>query len=143
MHKASNNKNIHPIEVTAQGSSLTEGSRMGAAVSKQQPLKHYKWGSDCDGWNLVNEESLSVKQELMPAGTKEVKHYHEKAQQFFFILKGSARFELDNSTIEINAGAGLHIKAGQKHSIANDSNEDLEFLLCSQPSTKEDRINLE
>ena len=41
------------------------------AVSKYQPLKHYKWGSDCDGWNLVDEDALSVKQELMPAGTKE------------------------------------------------------------------------
>jgi hypothetical protein len=41
------------------------------AVSKYQPLKHYKWGNDCDGWNLVDEDSLSVKQELMPAFTQE------------------------------------------------------------------------
>jgi len=113
------------------------------AVSKYQALKHYQWASDCDGWNLVDEDSLSVKQELMPAGTKEIKHYHQSAQQFFYILKGTAIFEIEDSTIEINKGEGLHIEAGKKHRIANASSEDLEFILCSQPSTKNDRINCE
>ena len=111
------------------------------AVSKYQQLKHYKWGSDCDGWNLVDEDALAVKQELMPAGTKEARHYHQKAQQFFYILKGKATFEIEDSIIEINQGEGLHIEAGKKHRISNESKEDLEFILCSQPSTNNDRIN--
>jgi mannose-6-phosphate isomerase-like protein (cupin superfamily) len=113
------------------------------AVSKYQSLKHYQWGSDCDGWNLVDEDSLSVKQELMPAGAKEEKHYHQSAQQFFYILRGKATFEIEDSTIEINKGEGLQIEAGKKHRILNEGNEDLEFILCSQPSTKSDRINCE
>jgi len=113
------------------------------AVSKYQPLKHYKWGSDCDGWNLVDEDALSVKQELMPSGAEEVKHFHEAAQQFFYILKGKATFEIENSVIEVNAGEGLHIEASKKHRIINKEQDDLEFILCSQPSTKNDRINCE
>jgi len=142
MQDANNNKDIHISRVSAKGSSSAGGSRK-AAVSKYQPLKHYQWGSDCDGWNLVDEDSLSVKQELMPAGTKEVKHYHQKAQQFFYILKGKASFEIEDTVIEINKGEGLHIEAGTKHRIRNESKEDLEFLLCSQPSTNNDRINCE
>ena len=111
------------------------------AVSKYQSLRHYKWGSDCDGWNLVEEDSLSVKQELMPGGTKEVKHYHQTAQQFFYILKGKATFEIEDSTIAINQGEVLHIEAGKKHRIINEGQQDLDFFLCSQPSTKNDRIN--
>jgi hypothetical protein len=42
---------------------------MSLVVSKQQPLKHYVWGGDCDAWNLVDEEALSIKQERMPAGS--------------------------------------------------------------------------
>jgi mannose-6-phosphate isomerase-like protein (cupin superfamily) len=110
------------------------------AVSKYHPLQHYQWGDNCDGWNLVDEASLSVKQELMPAGTQEVKHFHLTAQQFFYILKGSASFELPAQTITIKAGQGLHIPAGVQHKISNQSTEVLEFILCSQPSTKEDRI---
>jgi mannose-6-phosphate isomerase-like protein (cupin superfamily) len=112
-------------------------------VSKYQPLNHYQWGSDCDGWDLVDENALSVKQELMPAGTKEAKHYHQTAQQFFYILRGKAIFEIEDSTIVVNQGEGLRIEAGKKHRILNKTSEDLEFILCSQPFTKNDRINCE
>ena len=137
MQDSTTNKEITSGEVIAQS------NRAGAAVSKQQPLKHYQWGADCDGWNLVDEEGLSVKQELMPAGTSEVKHYHERAQQFFFILKGTATFEIEGTTIQINEGEGLHIEAGKRHRILNESSEALEFILSSQPSTRNDRINCE
>jgi mannose-6-phosphate isomerase-like protein (cupin superfamily) len=110
-------------------------------VSKYHSLKHYVWGDNCDGWNLVDQPSLSVKQERMPAGTAEQMHYHVHAQQFFYILKGQATFETENFSIEVNSGEGLHIPAGQKHRIINTASEDLEFLLCSEPSTINDRIN--
>ena len=111
-------------------------------VSAQQPLKHYQWGEGCDGWNLVEEETLSIKNERMPAGTAENMHYHEKAQQFFFILSGTATFEIEGEKIEVNAQEGIHIKAGQKHRILNQTEIELEFILSSQPSTVADRINL-
>ena len=112
------------------------------AVSTYQPLKHYTWGEVCDGWNFVDEASLSVKQERMPPGTAEQRHYHRKAQQFFFILKGRARFEVEEETIDLNSGEGLHIAAGKKHRIINPAHEDLEFILCSQPSTTGDRTEV-
>jgi mannose-6-phosphate isomerase-like protein (cupin superfamily) len=112
-------------------------------VSKHNPVKHYQWGNTCDGWNLVDENSLSVKQEKMPAGTSETKHYHQYAQQFFYILTGTATFEVATELIEVNAGQGLHIPPTIKHKIINNTLQDLEFLLCSQPSTINDRINCE
>lgn len=111
-------------------------------VSKYEPLKHYQWGNACDGWNFVDEPSLSVKQERMPAGTAEALHYHEHAQQFFFILEGIATFEIDNEFITVNAQEGIHIKPKQKHRISNQSATDLLFILSSQPDTAGDRINL-
>lgn len=111
-------------------------------VSKQQPLKHYQWGDGCDGWNLVDEPELSVKQERMPAGTAEQLHYHERAQQFFFILKVTATFEINGELIAVKEQEGIKIKKGTKHRISNNTGEDLEFILSSQPSTQNDRINL-
>ena len=110
-------------------------------VSKYNSLSHYKWGQDCDGWNLVDEEGLSVKQEKMPPASYETIHYHNKAQQFFYILKGAAEIEIDGKSITLNSGQGLHIKAGISHRIINSGNDDLEFILCSTPSTANDRIN--
>jgi mannose-6-phosphate isomerase-like protein (cupin superfamily) len=114
-----------------------------SVVSKYNPIKHYQWGNHCDGWNLVDETSLSVKLERMPAHTSEQKHFHQKAQQFFYILKGEAVFEIQQERITVKSEQGIHIKAGVNHRIINESNEDLEFILSSQPSTLNDRINVE
>jgi mannose-6-phosphate isomerase-like protein (cupin superfamily) len=111
-------------------------------VSKHHSLGHYKWGSNCDGWNLMDEANFSVKQERMPAGASETLHYHEHSEQFFFILKGIATFEIEGNTIELKEQEGLQIKAGLKHRISNAATGDLEFILCSQPSTSNDRINV-
>ena len=111
-------------------------------VSAQEPLKHYQWGNACDGWNLVDEPTLSVKKERMPAGTAEALHYHQYAQQFFFILKGVASFEIEEEKITIHEQEGLHIPAGKKHRLLNEGTNELEFILSSQPSTINDRINL-
>ena len=112
-------------------------------VSKNKALKHYQWGENCDGWNLVDETSLSVKLEKMPPHTSEQKHFHQYSQQFFYIIKGEAVFEIQRERIIVKTEEGIHIKAGIEHRIINESNEDLEFLLSSQPSTANDRINVE
>jgi mannose-6-phosphate isomerase-like protein (cupin superfamily) len=41
--------------------------------------------------------------------------------------------------IELNPQEGLEIRPGLRHHIENNGEEDLEFILCSQPSTKDDR----
>jgi mannose-6-phosphate isomerase-like protein (cupin superfamily) len=113
-----------------------------SVVSKTNPLHHYIWGNNCDGWTLVDKNDLSVKLESMPAGTEEVLHYHENAQQFFFILKGVAAFEIEGTLIMVNKNQGISINPKEKHRIINESDEELEFILCSQPSTLGDRHNI-
>jgi len=110
-------------------------------ASKDRPLKYYQWGNHCEGWNLVDESDFSVKLESMPPGTEETLHYHQQAQQFFFILKGSAFFEIDGKLTGLNEGQGMHIRPKIKHRIINRSDEELQFILCSQPSTQKDRFN--
>ena len=81
-------------------------------LSKDSCLSHYKWGDNCDGWNFISQPDAVVKQELMPANTSEDLHYHKKAQQFFFILKGEAEFLIENKQIKVNAQEGLTIYPG-------------------------------
>ena len=107
--------------------------------NKHTALKHYQWGEGGHGWVFVDTPGLSVKQELMPPKTSETLHYHEKAQQFFFILNGTATFEVEGEITEVQQGNGFHIQAGKKHNISNSTGEDLEFILSSQPSTNGDR----
>jgi mannose-6-phosphate isomerase-like protein (cupin superfamily) len=112
-------------------------------VSKQHALKQYSWGKAASAWNLVDKESLSVKLEHMPPGEEEQLHYHQHAQQFFYILKGTALFEIEGEHTEVSEEQGFHISPKQKHRIMNRGEQALEFILCSQPSTSDDRINLD
>lgn len=106
------------------------------------PIDHKQWGNGCHAYTLLNTEELSIKQEAMPAGTEEQLHYHQKAQQFFYILKGTAVFEVNEVIIMLHEQESIHIAAGKHHKIMNKHSIDLEFLVCSQPSTENDRFNL-
>lgn len=130
-----NQQNIQDNQTAALGG-------RGAIFSKGDCLSHYKWGDDCYGWNFVDTDALSVKQELMPPDTAEQLHYHEKATQVFFILKGRANFYIDGETTLLKPEQGIEIKPGQRHYISTNGNSDLEFILYSYPSTKNDRINV-
>jgi mannose-6-phosphate isomerase-like protein (cupin superfamily) len=110
--------------------------------SKSECLEHYTWGDECHGWTFVDTDTLSVKQELMPPDTAEKLHYHEQTTQLFFILKGRAMFIVDGVESELREQQGILINPGQKHFIANKQRADLEFILYSYPSTKNDRIEL-
>ncbi|HKU25804.1 MAG TPA: cupin domain-containing protein [Candidatus Sulfotelmatobacter sp.] len=102
--------------------------------------EHYRWGVDCDGWYLVHNKDLSVIEELMPPGSAEIRHHHEQAQQFFYILDGEVLMEIDGENHLLSAGTGIHIQAGRHHQIRNPSAGAVRFLVVSQPSSRGDRI---
>lgn len=111
-------------------------------VKSIQNAEHYIWGNNCDGWRLLNTETLSVIQEKMPPGTSELLHFHNYSQQVFYILSGIATFEIEGQIIIVKANESLHIPNGIKHFIANKNDEDLNFLVISQPNSHSDRINI-
>lgn len=113
-----------------------------SVVSILHPLSQYKWGKNCEAWNFVDNDKLSVKLEKMDAGTEELLHYHHQSQQFFYILKGRAVFEIDEVILIVHEGEGVLIEEGSRHRIMNKEEQALEFLVCSQPSTRNDRENL-
>jgi mannose-6-phosphate isomerase-like protein (cupin superfamily) len=111
------------------------------ALNKHNALHHYKWGNNCDAWVFVDTNELSIKLESMLKQTEESLHYHKKALQFFFILKGIATFEIEKEVFSVRQNEGFHISAGKKHRIINNTKSNLEFILSSQPSTNNDRFN--
>lgn len=102
----------------------------------------YGWGAGCLGWHLVNHPELSVIQELMPPNTSEVKHKHLNAQQFFFVLKGVATFDVEGKIIQIKENEGIYIEKNQVHQIVNNNDDDLEFLVISQPHSHKDKVTV-
>lgn len=108
-------------------------------ISKQT-AEHYTWGQNCDGWHLVKTDNLSVIQERMPPHTSEVKHFHEKSNQFFYILSGEAAIEIEGKQEILKAGEGIEIPCGTAHQMFNKSDDILEFIVVSCPPSQDDRV---
>lgn len=104
--------------------------------------EHYKWGNNCDGWHLLKTDGLSVIQELMPPGTEEQLHCHEVSQQVFYILSGTATFEIDGHIGLVLANESIHIAPRILHKISNKHKELLSFIVVSQPKSHGDRIEI-
>lgn len=111
-------------------------------IHSKDNSEHYTWGSHCDSWILKNTKSLSVKQEKMPAGTSEKLHFHKVAEQFFYILKGEAVFYINEEKFSVKQGESISIAPGSKHFISNESVEEIEFLVISNPPADQDRIEI-
>lgn len=115
---------------------------MKTTVINKQNAKKYFWGTHCESFVLLDTSGLSVKLEIMPPGSEEKMHFHNKSRQLFYILKGQASFRIEPEVIVVNANEGISIEPKQKHFIENKSPDFIEFLVISQPSTTEDRIEI-
>ncbi|MDC8098353.1 cupin domain-containing protein [Chryseobacterium rhizosphaerae] len=111
-------------------------------IHSKDNSEHYIWGDHCDSWILNNSKSLSIKQEMMPAGASEKLHFHKIAHQFFYVLKGEAVFYINEQKFSLKEGESISIKPGCKHFIVNESAGEIEFLVVSNPSTEQDRFEI-
>ncbi|MDX5481166.1 MAG: cupin domain-containing protein [Hymenobacteraceae bacterium] len=108
-------------------------------IRTTQNTEHYVWGNNCDGWHLVKTDTLSVIQERIPPGASEKPHVHLKAQQLFYVLAGVATFEVEGQTYKVKANESIHIPRGATHCVANKGDQDLDFLVISEPKAHGDR----
>ncbi len=111
-------------------------------VISTKSAEHYTWGQFCDGWHLATTATLSVIQERVPFACGETRHYHEKAEQFFYVLAGTATLEVAGTSHTVNAQEGVHVAARIPHSLRNEQRDDLLFLVISTPPSHGDRITV-
>lgn len=100
---------------------------------------HYTWGEVCDGWHLLRDANLSIIEERMPSGTREQRHFHTRARQFFYVLSGELTMEVAGEHYLLTAGHGLEISPGEPHQALNQAEREVRFLVVSQPPSREDR----
>ena len=104
--------------------------------------EHYVWGEVCEGWRLLRHPELSVIRERVPPGASEVRHFHERARQFFYVLSGTATLEFETGPVSFGVGQGVHVPPGRPHRFCNLSSDDVVFLVISAPTTEGDRTTV-
>ena len=119
---------------------------MPAKVISTANAEHYKWGgpnnTDCDGWYLVRTPELNIIEELMPPGTSEARHHHERARQFFFVLEGELTMEIEHHEFVVRRRAReSRSRPGQQHQAMNRGGSPLRIMVTSQPPSHGDRVD--
>jgi mannose-6-phosphate isomerase-like protein (cupin superfamily) len=77
----------------------------------------------------VKQQSLA--EATVQAGASTQRHYHKVSEEFYFILEGKGRMEIDGEERRVRAGDAILIPAGAWHTIA--AEERLRFLCCCAP----------
>lgn len=99
----------------------------------------YDWGDKCKGWHLMRAANVSIIEELMPPDTHESRHWHARAQQFFYVLDGELVIEVEGVEHTLHAGHGLELPSGNAHQVRNVGASNARFLVISSPPHQGDR----
>ena len=76
-------------------------------------------------------EKQSLAEASMKPGQRTDRHYHKLSEEFYFLLAGTARMEIDGETQDVGPGDAILIPAGAWHQIT--AKTDLRFLCCCAP----------
>ena len=101
--------------------------------------EHYDWGTGCDGWHLVRAAAFSVISERMPPGATEVRHWHARARQFFYVTDGVLEMEIEGQVHSLPSGTGIEVPPGLAHQARNTGSVPTSFLVISAPPHRGDR----
>jgi mannose-6-phosphate isomerase-like protein (cupin superfamily) len=76
-------------------------------------------------------EKQSLAEAAVPAGGATQRHYHKLSEEFYFILEGRGRMEIDGEATDVSPGDAILIPAAAWHTIT--ATEPLRFLCCCAP----------
>ena len=77
----------------------------------------------------VDKQSLA--EATVQVGSTTQRHYHKLSEEFYFIMEGTGRMEIDGDAREVGPGDAILIPAGAWHAIT--ARERLRFLCCCAP----------
>lgn len=82
--------------------------------------------------SVIRNQSLA--EARLPIGASTQEHYHPKAEEIYFITRGSGRMRIEEETREIKMGDAVAIPPGKRHKLWNTGTEVLHLLCCCAPA---------
>ncbi len=113
----------------------------------KQPI-HSPWGEivheligDSEQTGGARQHSLAII--TIPPGKSSALHYHNTAEETYYILRGSARLVVDGQAYRLSPGQACLIQPPEQHQIFNSGDDDLEFIaVCTPAWTPDDSVSV-
>ena len=78
-------------------------------------------------------QNQSLAEARIAAGNTTQRHFHRVAEEFYFILEGTAEMEIDGTTQTVNPGDAILIPPGAWHQITASKEAPVRLLCCCAP----------
>lgn len=95
---------------------------------KEDVLEHFKGGEKALNAKMFTDEKNKIFQGRLEPGATIGLHTHEIDSEIIYILKGTGKVLYDGEYEKVEAGVCHYCPKGHKHSLINDSSEDLIFF---------------
>ena len=88
---------------------------------RRDPSQIAPWAETCGQIRTVVEESDGAAAEVHHVEIQDAKlHYHERTDEFYYIISGEGTMLLDDEEIELHAGVVVYVPRGVKHKAKGD-----------------------
>ncbi|MDZ4778926.1 MAG: cupin domain-containing protein [Planctomycetia bacterium] len=81
--------------------------------------------------SCIRNQSLA--EARVAVGGATAPHYHPRAEEIYYILRGAGSLRVDEETRDVGVGDAIAIPPGAVHTIRNMGDEPLIFLCCCAP----------
>lgn len=86
------------------------------AFLRRDPAEVKPWAETCGQIRCLIEEKDGAAGEVHHVEIQEAKlHYHERTDEFYYIIDGQGTMVLDDEEIELHKGVVVYIPRGVKH----------------------------
>ena len=83
---------------------------------RRDPAEIAPWAETCGQIRLLIEESDGAAGEVCEVHITDAKlHYHERTDEFYYVIDGQGRMQLDGEEIELHQGVVVYVPRGVKH----------------------------
>lgn len=87
-----------------------------AGVLRRDPADVQPWAETCGQIRCLVEEADGAAAEVHRVEIDHAKlHYHERTDEFYYIIAGQGTMILDDETIEVHEGVVVYVPRGVRH----------------------------
>ncbi len=92
-----------------------------ARYLRRDPQDVQPWAETCGQIRCLIEAKDEAAGEVHHVHIQDAKlHYHERTDEFYYVISGSGSMVLDDQQIELHAGVVVYIPRGVKHKAVGD-----------------------